>query len=147
MRVTQASSLGSDRSYAFNWRSKTGSLHLAVLIPPQTTDQLGGIDLQSFSDPQQARQAEVSGQGFPSRVGILTDPQRILFESRGHFGGVRARRIHVPSKAQMPKVSVGPGVTSPKSRSSGCRAGHAGYESFPLVLPGPYLCASTRSWR
>jgi hypothetical protein len=29
----------------------------------------------------------------------------------------------------------GPGVTSPKSRSSGCRAGHAGYESFPLVLP------------
>jgi len=28
-------------------------------------------------------------------------------------------------------------VTSPESRSSGRRAGHADYESFPLVLPGP----------
>ena len=34
---------------------------------------------------------------------------------------------------------MGPGVTSPKSRPPGCRADHAGYESFPLVLPGPLL--------
>src|SRR5674476_154437 len=47
---------------------------------------------------------------------------------------------------------VGPGVTSPKSRPSGCRAGHAGYESFPFVLPGPALLrrapgAGRRCWR
>ena len=49
--------------------------------------------------------------------------------------------------ARMPKGLVGPGVTSPKSRPPGCRAGHAGYESFPLVLPGPYFWVSMRSWR
>ena len=52
------------------------------------------------------------------------------------FGRVRSSRHRT---ALMPKVWWGPGVTSPKSRSSGCRAGHAGHESFPHVLPGPFV--------
>ena len=43
----------------------------------------------------------------------------------GHFKG----RIEIkPSRetAQVHRISVGPGVTSPKSRPSGCRADHAG---------------------
>jgi hypothetical protein len=32
------------------------------------------------------------------------------------------------------RLCGGPGVTSPKSRPSGCRADHAGNESFPSVF-------------
>jgi len=48
---------------------------------------------------------------------------------------------------------AGPGVTSPKNRLSGCETGHAGLESFLLVLPDPrkfqraMRLASTMSWR
>jgi hypothetical protein len=70
----------------------------------------------------------------------------------GNFEGVRARQIGPPSRGATAYGVVGPGVTSPKSRSSGCRAGHAGYESFPSVLPGPTLLrrapgAGRRCWR
>src|SRR5664279_4179002 len=74
-------------------------------------------------------------------------PTESSLSQEGNFRDFWARRVHVPSKAQLPKVLAGPGVTSPKSRPPGCRAGHAGHESFPLVLPGPYLLVSTRSWR
>jgi hypothetical protein len=40
--------------------------------------------------------------------------------------------------AQLHRLVSGPGVTSPKSRPSGCRADHAGHESFPSVLPDPF---------
>ena len=70
----------------------------------------------------------------------------------GNFEGVRAQQISPPSTGATAYGVVGPGVTSPKSRSSGCRAGHAGYESFPFVLPGPTLLrrapgAGRRCWR
>ena len=42
-----------------------------------------------------------------------------------------------------PSVGLGPGVTSPKSRLQGCRAGHAGFEPFPPVLPGPLLAGAS----
>jgi hypothetical protein len=82
-----------------------------------------------------------------ARAREIASPTKSSLSQEGNFRGFGARRVHVPSKAQLPKVLVGPGVTSPKSRPPGCRAGHAGHESFPLVLPGPYLLASTRSWR
>jgi hypothetical protein len=40
-------------------------------------------------------------------------------------------------------LRAGPGVTSPKNRLSGCETGHAGFESFLLVLPDPLSV----SWR
>src|SRR5664280_1204938 len=80
---------------------------------------------------------ERSGCHLPPVV-PLPQPESSLCQE-GNFRDFWARRVHVPSKAQLPKVLVGPGVTSPKSRPPGCRAGHAGYESFPLVLPGPLL--------
>jgi|SRR5664280_1139983 len=81
------------------------------------------------------------------RGGYRVPPTESSLSQEGNFRDFGARRVHVLSKAQLPKVLVGPGVPSPKSRPPGCRAGHAGHESFPLVLPGPYLLASTRSWR
>jgi len=70
---------------------------------------------------------------------VKASPTESSLSQEGNFRDFWARRVHVPSKAQLPKVLAGPGVTSPKSRPPGCRAGHAGHESFPLVLPGPLL--------
>jgi hypothetical protein len=75
------------------------------------------------------------------------DSSRILFESRPQFDGARGASDHpAAGAAQMRRLCGGPGVTSPKSRPSGCRADHAGYESFPSVLPDPFW-ASRTSWR
>ena len=72
---------------------------------------------------------------------------RILFESRGQFGCCSGATNRAPVKGRNCLKLGGPGGASPKSRPPGYRAGHAGYESFPLVLPGPYLWASMSSCR
>ena len=46
------------------------------------------------------------------------------------FRRFRARRTGRHETAQPRRLVSGPGVTSPKSRPSGCRAGHAGKSRF-----------------
>src|SRR5664280_2297725 len=53
--------------------------------------------------------------------GICLPATESSLSQEGNFRDFGARRVHVLSKAQLPKVLVGPGVTSPKSRPPGCR--------------------------
>ena len=85
-------------------------------------------------------------------AGVGSSPVRILFESRPQFPGGSGRdRSTRHATAQLHRLFGGPGVTSPKSRPSGCRADHAGNESFPSVLPDPFghrrPAGGTRRWR
>src|SRR5215207_11334978 len=96
------------------------------------------------------RRAPRTGPGSSTRPNHRPSPvsgnvcpvlHRILFGSRTSSEG-RRDAAKEPSDVGCPSVGLGPGVTSPKSRPQGCRAGHAGFESFPLVLPGPLLAGA-----
>ena len=64
---------------------------------------------------------------------------RILFESRPQnlalFRRVRSTRHET---AHMHRLRMGPGVTSPKSRPSGCRADHAAMSRFLVSSRTPF---------
>jgi hypothetical protein len=66
---------------------------------------------------------------------LRSAPDRILSVSSGNFRSCSGAFVRPGSPVVVALVS-GPGVTSPKNRSSGCETGHAGFKSFLFVLPG-----------
>ena len=97
--------------------------------PHSVAGALAAADHTHSGAEQQARTAVIAPVAAAQNESSLSQV--------GNCEGFRARQISPPSRDATAYGVVGPGVTSPKSRSSGCRAGHAGYESFPSVLPGP----------
>ena len=66
-------------------------------------------------------------------------PQRILFESRGQFPGHPGATDQAAAGGRFCLRFGGSGSDFAEEPVVRVRAGHAGYESFPLVLPGPLL--------
>jgi hypothetical protein len=80
--------------------------------------------------------------------GLLAPHIDFLFAVKGLVEGVlghggAAHRCRVGGGRS---VVVGSGVADPKSRPSGCEAGHAGVRDVPGCPPGP-VQLSARSWQ